>query len=72
MFFLVFVYTEKPNVQSVVGEVDGLLKYWLVYWICLEKLYKVIERSRLEPKKVYEEPHSVNHEYGWIPVELVC
>lgn len=37
----------------------------------VEELYKIIERSRLEPKLVYAEPLSVNHEYGWISTPLV-
>ncbi|VDL86229.1 unnamed protein product [Schistocephalus solidus] len=32
---------------------------------------KVINRAALEPKKVHEEPQTVNQEYGWIPVPLV-
>uniref|UniRef100_A0A5K3FFJ3 Protein FAM183A n=1 Tax=Mesocestoides corti TaxID=53468 RepID=A0A5K3FFJ3_MESCO len=54
---LVFVYTEKPNVKPQVGSVD-------------ENLYRIIERSRMEPRKRYDEPQSVNQEYGWISTPI--
>ncbi|BHF69430.1 hypothetical protein SprV_0301247400 [Sparganum proliferum] len=57
-FKKICVLTGKPNVSSEVGQID-------------EHFLKVINRAALEPKKVHEEPQTVNQEYGWIPVPLM-
>ncbi|KAL7059384.1 hypothetical protein AAHC03_013593 [Spirometra sp. Aus1] len=57
-FKKICVLTGKPNARSEVGQID-------------EHFLKVINRAALEPKKVHEEPQTVNQEYGWIPVPLM-
>lgn len=67
--FLVFVYTEKPNIDSKVGDIDGW--YYVLLIFTLDNLRKMIERSRLEPRQKFPEPQTENQEYGWISTPLV-